>query len=333
MSSAPASLAQRPSTVPAHVALLAVQTCFGLFPIFGKWAFVPGAFAPFAVGVWRMLFASLSLLLGAWLTCGPRWIPERRDFGRLALCALLGVTVNMTLYLEGLKRSTAVNAGLVMCLIPVFTFAIAAAVKLEEFRWTRTIGLAIALLGASLLFWAERPELVREHGLGNALMALNTLSYASYLVLVRPLMRRYPPLAVIAWVFTLSLPFVPLLVWRETATSALAPLDAVREFFAPSGAGARPWLSLAFILVFPTSLAYFLNAFALSRVRASTTAVYVYLQFLITVVAGAVALHEELTAIVIASAAMVCAGIWLVARREAPRAAPLDVGGEPAVRS
>lgn len=315
----------RSSAFSAHVALLAVQACFGLFPIFGKLAFAteqrPG-FAPFAVGAWRMVFASAVLLAGARLTSPGRWIPRRADLARLCVCALLGVTVNMTLYLEGLQRSTAVDAGLVMCLIPVFTFAIAASARQEEFRWMRALGLLVALGGASLLLWAERPELVRAHGLGNFLMVLNTLSYAAYLVLVRPLMRTYAPLVVIAWVFALSLPFVPLLVARDVAGSALPAFQAVREFFAPSAASAGAWASLAFILVFPTALAYFLNAFALARVRASTTAVYVYLQCLITVAAGVVVLGDELTPTKLAAAACVCAGIWLVARREAPRAEP-----------
>ena len=60
-----------------------------------------------------------------------------------------------------------------MCLIPVFTFLVAALVGQEPFRWLRAVGIAVALAGASLLFWAERPELIRAHGVGNALMALN----------------------------------------------------------------------------------------------------------------------------------------------------------------
>ena len=37
---------------------------------------------------------------------------------------MLGVTANMLLYLEGLARSSAIEATLVMCLIPVFTFGL-----------------------------------------------------------------------------------------------------------------------------------------------------------------------------------------------------------------
>ena len=152
----------RPREVAAHAALLVAQTCFGLFPVSKHWLFPAGGggFAPFAVGAWRMLFAAASLALVAWFAHRSRWRIERGDLARFIACALLGVTVNMTLYLEGLKRSTAVNASLIMCLIPVFTFGIAALARQEPFRVGRAFGIGVALVGASLLFWAERRELI-----------------------------------------------------------------------------------------------------------------------------------------------------------------------------
>lgn len=297
-----------------YIALAVVQVCFALFPIFGKLAFEPGAFTPLAVGSWRMLFGAASLMIVAVAVHGREVWPSPRDLAWLALCSFLGVTANMVLYLEGLQRSTATDAGLVMCLIPVFTFAIAAAVKQETFLPLRAIGLSIALFGASMLFWAERPELVSAHGFGNLLMALNTLSYACYLVLARPLLKRYPPLVVIAWVFVLSLPWVPFL--------------AHGEILIPTAASPRAWASLAFILIFPTSLAYLLNAFALSRLRASTTAVYIYVQPLITGFFGWLVLGDELTAGLAVAAAFIFLGIYLVVRRPASAGVPTPSSAE-----
>jgi len=318
-----AAAAVRPREGAAHAALLVAQTCFGLFPVSKHWLFPAGAggFAPFAVGAWRMVFAALSLSVAAWFLHGDRWRIRRADLPRFVACALLGVSVNMTLYLEGLKRSTAVNAGLVMCLIPVFTFAIAALARQETFQPSRAIGIGVALVGASLLFWAERPDLIRAHGFGNLLMALNALAYASYLVVVRPLTRSYPPLVVIAWVFVLSLPFVPLLVLREQGGNPAGLAAGTRAFFAPDGASLAAWGALLFVLVFPTSIAYLANSFALSRVRASTTAVYIYIQPIITGVVAWLIADEELTPVMFVSAALVFAGIWLVARPGASKAA------------
>jgi drug/metabolite transporter (DMT)-like permease len=289
-----------PKVFKGHLALAAVQVLFALFPVFGKMAFEPGAFTPFSITAWRIVFGSASLLAAAFLIHGRQALPRLSDFPILFVCSFLGVTANMILYLEGLSRSTATNAGLMMCLIPVFTFVIAAVARQEVFHSARAFGVLVALLGAVMLRWSGDPDLAGEHALGNGLMVLNTLSYSIYLVVSRPVLARIPPLALIAWVFVLALPFVPFFVHGETIVPETS---------------ARAWWALVFILVFPTSLAYLLNAWALSRLRASTTAMYVYVQPLITGVASRFWLGERLTRGTIASASCIFVGLWLVARR------------------
>ena len=70
-------------------------------------------------------------------------------------------------------------------------------------------------------------------------------------------------------------------------------------------------------MVFPTTLAYLFNVFALSRVRASTTAVYIYAQPLGTAIAAWYLLDERVTPLMGLSAALLFPGIWLVSRGEA----------------
>ncbi|MDZ4775019.1 MAG: DMT family transporter [Planctomycetota bacterium] len=281
-----------------HAALVVVQFCFALFPIFGVLAFKPGGFGPLAVAGWRMGVGAAVLLAIAFAVHGRRAVPNWRDLPLLFVASLLGVTLNMVLYLEGLARSTPTNAALMMGLIPVFTFAIAAFAGQERASSTRVIGVLVALVGASSRFWAERPDLVREHAFGNLLMAANALCYSGYFVISRPILHRLPPLVVIAWVFALSVPFVPLFARGET--------------FVPETATSNHWWALAFILVFPTVVAYVLNIYALSVLSASTTAVYIYMQPLITASASAWILQEELTPAMLISAVLVFAGIWLV---------------------
>jgi drug/metabolite transporter (DMT)-like permease len=301
--------------VRGHMALVVVQFCFGLFPIFGKWAFLPGGFSALSVAAWRMVVGALILSVLAIAVHKKSFLPRLVDLPILLLGSLLGVTLNMGLYLEGLHRSTPTNAALMMGLIPVFTFAIAAIVKQEELRASRILGVVLALAGASMLFWAERPELAREHAFGNLLMAANALCYSGYFVVSRPLLRRYPPLVVIAWVFLLSVPAVPFLAHGETLVPADAPPIA--------------WRALGFILVFPTVLAYLLNIFALSKLRASTTAIYVYVQPLITATASWIFFREELTPGMLWAAVLVFPGIWLVARRPKPASTALAHGNAP----
>src|SRR5690349_1926534 len=131
------------------------QVTFGLFPVFGQWMFQPVGLSPVGVGVWRLVGGSVFLLPMALLASGKRVLPARSDVLVLVLAGWCGVALNQILYLEGLSRSTPINAALMTCLIPVFTFGLAAAVRQEAFSPVRLAGILLAL-GATLLLVVER---------------------------------------------------------------------------------------------------------------------------------------------------------------------------------
>lgn len=284
------------------LALVFVQIFFGLFPLFGKLAME--GFEPMSVAAWRVLVGAAALASAALLAHGRAALVPLGDLLRLQLCAWLGVVLNMLLFLEGLQRSTAVNAGLLVATIPVFTFATAIALRQERFELRRAAGILLAFAGVALLFLQRGPDFTRDTLVGNAMMVLNALCYSIFLVISRPLLARHPPLVVIAWVFVLSSWAVPLFL-----------RDA--ELW-PAGASSGAWASLGFVLVFPTFLSYLLNTYALSKVSASTTAVFIFLQPIIAGASGVLVLKERLQPVTLASAATILAGVWLVARRGAP---------------
>ena len=273
-----------------------VQLCFGLFPLFGKWAFA--AFEPSAVAGWRVLAGAAVFFALALLVHGRQTWPAVADLPRLAVCALLGVALNQMLYLHGLERTSAVNAGLLMMLIPAFTFAIAVGAGQERYVPRRGIGILIAFAGTVMLMLDKGPSFERGQLLGNLLIAANTLSYSVFLVLSRPLARRYPPLVLIAWAYALSLWTIPIMA-----------LDAV---WVPATADAEAWLSLGLILLFPTVLGYLFNLFALARVTASTTAVYIFIQPLISGAAGIAWLGESVRGPTLVAACVIVLGLSLV---------------------
>ncbi|MFT4537665.1 MAG: drug/metabolite transporter (DMT)-like permease [Planctomycetota bacterium] len=265
-----------------HLALLVVQVMFGLFPVFGTLAFAEGGFEPLGVASWRLLTGGIVLGGLAAGVYGRSVFPARRDIPRLALCGFFGIALNQGLYLTGLERSTPANAGLIICLVPVFTYGIAAGIGQERFGARRALGIGLAFIGLCPLFMGRGATLIGEFAVGNAMIATNALSYAIYLVISKPLVKRYPPLVVIAWSYLFSLP--SLLLFLPSAS--MMPQD-------PSNSAV--WWSLAFVLAFPTVLAYLLNIFALSRVPASTTAFYIYLQPLLAVGVSWWLLGEQLT--------------------------------------
>ncbi|MFT7078229.1 MAG: drug/metabolite transporter (DMT)-like permease [Planctomycetota bacterium] len=261
-------------------------------------------FAPFAVASWRIGAGALVLLPLTLLRYRRRAIPARRDFLPLALFAFLGIVLNQGLFLVGLQKSTPMNAGLVICLIPVFAYSVAVIGRRETFHPRRALGVMVALAGAIPLFVASGGDLAAEHAVGNLLMAGNALCYSVYLVYSKPLLLRMPPLVLVAWIYVLSLPWLPLFITGQD--------------LAPASASTGAWWSLGYVVVFPTILAYALNSYALARVEASTTAFFVFAQPLITALAAWFFLREVPTPALALAAVGLFAGMTLVIRRPAP---------------
>lgn len=298
-------------SLPGHLALVFVQLCFGLLPLFVK-RLNAGGVSPRGVVSWRIAAGALVFFgLGLFFHRRDLRVP-RRDLLVLAICALLGVVLNQVLALEGIVRSSSLEAGLIMTLIPVFTFALAALVGQERFELRRALGIPVALGGALLLLIEPSggAGLQNSHAFGNFLMACNCASYAGFLVLSRRVLRRMPPLVLTAWVYlfaalslTILVPGEPLIPTGEPATVSQA------------------WWALGFVIAFPTLAAYGLNTFALSRLPASITAIYIYLQPLIAGLAGVLLLNEVPRPVLPLAAALLAVGIALVTIQRRPRAA------------
>ena len=71
--------------------------------------------------------------------------------------------------------------------------------------------------------------------------------------------------------------------------------------------------------MFPTIFSYLLNVYALARVSASTAAAFIFIQPMITVAGGVLVLDETMPHYVAVAALLTFGGVWLVARRRAPK--------------
>ena len=297
------SAPKRDGAAAGHAALLAANLVFGLFPVFGRVAMEPDrGLSPFALSAWRIVGGALIFGLLAAGLHRREAVARRADLGALFGLAVLGIVANQVLYLTGLERSNAANAGLMMCTIPVFTFVVAALSRQERFAWVRALGVVVTILGLLPLLLGDGVAFGGRVAVGNLLIAANCLCYSVYLVAMKPFRGRYPTVVMMAWVYALSLPALPWLVQGEALL--------------PAAGDARAWGSLAYVVLGPTVIAYGLNTFALGRVRASTTAFYIFMQPVISALGGALVLGETLGANVALAAAGLVPGMFLVLRKD-----------------
>ena len=280
-----------------HLILVLAQLCFASLSIAGKLAFAHGsAIPPNALVMTRMAFGTLIFWAIARRSGPVR--AERGDRPLLVACALLGVVFNQVLFINGLARTTAISASLISATIPVFAAFFAVVLGRERFRWSRALGIAVAMAGVLVLFDVRALSMTREHLIGNLMCVLNCASYALFLVLVRPLSAKYEPLGLIAMMFAVAtLTFAPFgaLAWAE-----LAPRVGVHEL-----------ILLAFIVAFPTVGAYAFTQLGLRRAEASLVATYIYLQPVFATLGAVIILHEPLRPALGLAAALIFLGVWI----------------------
>jgi drug/metabolite transporter (DMT)-like permease len=80
------------------------------------------------------------------------------------------------------------------------------------------------------------------------------------------------------------------------------------------------WLTILFVILFPTVVAYYLNAWALTRVTPSTVAIYIYMQPLFAFGVAPFLLGEKWNWRTVVAAVFIFSGVALVTRRGRSRA-------------
>ena len=248
----------------AHIALFAVNMLYGASHILAK-GVMPTYLTPTVFILFRVFGATI--LFWIILLFSRNFKIERKDWIRLVGCGIFGVTVNQLFFFHGLNLSSSVNSGIIMAFNPIMVVILSAFALREKITPVRLTGIVIGAAGAVLLTLTGEKS-VSETSLGDLYLLINSFSYAIYLVLAKPLMKKYSPLLVITWVFTLGLGFLvlypPVLTEFSTTNFIAIPVDI--------------WVKITYVVVGVTFLTYLLTMFGLKHLTPSVSSSYIYIQ-------------------------------------------------------
>ncbi|MDQ6785686.1 MAG: DMT family transporter [Acidobacteriota bacterium] len=296
-------------TYAPHLALVAVQLFFGTFPVVGK--YVLQTIPSFTLVAFRTGGAALAFVTLQAFSSGGLRLEKKSHYALFALYSLLGVVLNQLLFISGLSLTTAVNTSLLAVLIPIFALLVSVVLRLDTLSARKIFGVVIAAAGVIYLIDPAKASFSSATTRGDFFIIVNGLFYASYIAVSKRLIQHYGALKSMAWLFLFgSIITVPLGAYsmRDVDLAAIPSLI---------------WLAIAGIVIFPTILAYYLNAWALARVSPSVVAIYIYLQPLIGFVSAVVFLNEHFSLRLIVAALLIFAGLFLVTRQ--PKEKMIDV--------
>ena len=289
----------------AHLALFGANLIYGLNYTLAK-EVMPDYILPFGFIFCRVTGALLLFWLFHALFYRERI--ERKDLPRLMLCGLFGVAVNQLLFFKGLNITHPINASIIMTTNPILVLIMSTLLARERMSFAKALGVGIGITGAlTLITFNKGFQLSQTTWVGDLLIFINATSYGLYLVLVKPLMKKYRPITVIKWVFLFGYIVVFPVGWSE--------FTQIQWTSFPT----RIIWETVYVIVGTTFLAYLFNIYALKIISPTVASSYIYLQ---PVLAGIFAIwmgKDEITPVKVVAAVLIFTGVYLVSKSPAKK--------------
>jgi drug/metabolite transporter (DMT)-like permease len=253
----------------AHLALLSVNILYGANHVLAK-GVMPHFLTPTVFILLRVAGATFLFWLIFRLFLYEK--VSRKDLGALALCGIFGVAINQLCFFHGLHLSSSFNSGVIMSMNPIMVVILSFFLVKERLTITKITGILMGATGAILLSW-KSAHTSNASWTGDLLLLINSLSYAIYLVIAKPLMTKYKPFTVITYVFTFGLLFVllfpPTLPQLWDTSFSTFPVEI--------------WLKILYVVVGVTFFTYLLTMYGLSALSATISSSYIYTQPILVV--------------------------------------------------
>lgn len=231
---------------------------------------------------------------------------DKKDWPRIILCSFLGMVINMLAFFKGLELSTPVNSSVMITLSPIIVFIFSAILLKEKIESMKAFGIASGFVGALILvlYTAKTGVNAPNIPMGNLLFIVNSFAYGLYLVLVKPLISKYNIITLLKWLFLLGVIMnfpVTISQFSEVEWTNLPLKEAI--------------IPMAFVVIGTTFFTYLFNAYALTKLTASSVSSFIYLQPIVGIVFAISTKSDSLTLISVVGMILIFIGIYLVTKK------------------
>tara|TARA_X000000950_G_scaffold102844_1_gene129873 strand:- start:6627 stop:7517 length:891 start_codon:yes stop_codon:yes gene_type:complete len=231
---------------------------------------------------------------------------EKKDRLTILKCGLFGMGFNIAAFIAGLDYSTPVNSSILIIITPIFVVILSYFIFKNKINFSKIVGVFLGFIGAmALIINADTNSSIgRNIPLGNFLFIVNSISYAYYLIIVKPMAEKYDLITLFKWLFLIGLIFnFPLGInqFLEVDWNNLPLNEAV--------------FPMLYVVICTTFMTYFLNGYALTRLTSSEVAVFVYLQPIIGVAFALFSKSDTLSFTIIIASVLIFSGLYLTTKK------------------
>ena len=221
--------------------------------------------------------------------------------------AVFGLVTNQCCYTIGLSITSPINASIVTTSMPIFAMILAAIILKEPITGKKALGVLMGCSGALMLILTSAAHSSDKVGdiRGDLLCLGAQFSFALYLSLFNPLIRRYSVFTINKWMFL----WATLMVIPFTAGHVI---ETVSQPIAT-----KTWLEAGYVVIFGTYVGYILTMIGQKTLRPTVVSVYNYVQPIVSVIVSVLAGIGILKPTHALAVILVFSGVWLVTKSRA----------------
>lgn len=258
--------------------------------------------------VLRLVFGSAFFWILGWCRPNKEIKVTWRDRGLLLLTGIITVFGYMYTLLMGLTYTTPISSSIFIGLQAACIYVICLIIHTDRFSWGRFIGILLGIGGALVCVLTQKQSDVASNPmLGNFYCFLSTVLYSAYMVIEKKFLKRLDNATVSKYTFS------------GGAITALIVVLASGKWFAPvltSDIFGVPFLVLAFVLIFPTSLSYLLTDIGLKNLPATVVGLYSNWILIVAAICSYILGQDHFSWWQIFSIALIIASVYFVEKAE-----------------
>lgn len=306
-------MASKKEIIIAHASMFLACAFWGLMAPLGKDAMTHGI-----DGVDMVTFRVLGGCILFWIASlfvKKEHVPAK-DVLRFAGAGLFGLVTNQCCFTIGLSITSPINASIVTTSMPIFAMLLSALILKEPITGKKAIGVLMGCSGALILILTSAAAVSDKVGdiRGDLLCLAAQFSFALYLALFNPLIKRYTVFTVNKWMF----------LW---ASLMIVPFTSMHVAQIEWGSvPSRTWWEVGYVVFFATFVGYIFTMIGQRTLRPTVVSVYNYVQPIVSVASSLILGISIMKWSQGLAVILVFSGVWLVSKsRKAP--SPLPQGG------
>ncbi len=256
---------------------------------------------PFTLAFIRFFGAMLLILPFSISNCHI----EKKDWAKLILLSIFGITINISFFFLGLKYAPSINAPIIASSGPVFLYLFSIFILHEKRHNKVLIGTIISLLGVLII--VGQPLLTDSFDgqiLGNLFFVLAMFGAIGHAIMSKEILPKYPAQSITFWSFLIgSITFLPMALFEMLNGNSMADLDY------------RGWTGIIYGIFLSSAAGYFLFEWAVKNMDVQEVGIFTYLDPIVAILIAMPLLGESITPIFLVGSSLVFGGIIIAEGR------------------